>query len=337
MRPLPYLPRLYLRGVFATTRMDPLWYRHFAYAEEKARGYDATEDLWSPLEWEWTLRPDAQAFVLFSIDEVAADPDRFLEEERRRRQAFARTQDPVFDELASRAEAFLVDADHRSATILAGYPWLADWGRQAMIAAPGLAQASGRLGAVARVLNGFAEARRDGLVPSHFSGEEGDADYDSVDASLWFILAVDWFGRARRNPQRPFPAARRRARDHRGVSPRHAVRHPRRTGRTARRERRGPRADVDGRGRRRRAGDAALGPAGRGQRALARGAQVARRGWSAWRAKPAARASSSPRPGTWPGDSTKRSGMERGAASTTTSGMAGRTRACAPTRSWPCP
>lgn len=205
VRPLPYLPRLYLRGVFAKTHVDPVWYRHFAYAEETARGYDATEDLWSPLEWEWTLRPDAQAFALFSIDEVAADPDRFLDEERRRRQAFARTKDPVFDELARRAESFVVDADQDRATILAGYPWLADWGRQAMIAAPGLAQASGRLGMLARVLNSFAAARRDGLVPSHFSGEEGDPDYDSVDASLWFILAVDWFGRARRNPQRPSP------------------------------------------------------------------------------------------------------------------------------------
>ena len=205
VRPLPYLPRLYLRGVFATTRVDPLWYRHFAYAEETARGYDATEDLWSPLEWEWTLRPDAQAFVLFSLDEVAADPDRFLDEERRRRQAFARTQDPVFDELARRAESFVVDADHRRATILAGYPWLADWGRQAMIAAPGLALATGRLGALARVLNGFAVARRDGLVPSHFSGEEGDAGV-RLDRRVALVHPRRRMVRpARRNPHRPSP------------------------------------------------------------------------------------------------------------------------------------
>jgi predicted glycogen debranching enzyme len=205
VRPLPYLPRLYLRGVFASTRTDPVWYRSFSYAEETERGYDAEEDLWSPLEWEWTLRPDARAFAIFSLDEVAADPDRFLDEERLRRQTFGPTQDTIFDELARRAEAFLVEAAPRRATILAGYPWLADWGRQAMIAAPGLAQATGRSGAVARVLNTFAAARRDGLVPSHFSREEGDPEYDSIDASLWFILAVDWFGRARKNPLAPSP------------------------------------------------------------------------------------------------------------------------------------
>lgn len=205
VRPLPYLPRLYMRGIFAETRTDPVWYRHFHYSEEQARGHDALEDLWSPFEWEWTLRPDARAFVLFSLEEVAADPEHFLDEERLRRQAYARTQDPIFDELARRAENFLVDADHRRPTILAGYPWLADWGRQAMIAAPGLAQATGKTGTVARVLNTFAAARRDGLVPNHFSREEGEPEHDAVDASLWFVLAVDWFGRARKNPLQPSP------------------------------------------------------------------------------------------------------------------------------------
>ncbi len=205
VKPLPYLPRLFLRGVFAATRVDPTWYRHFRYAEEEARGYDCEEDLWSPLEWEWTLRPDAQAFALLSLDDVAGDADHFLDAERRRRQEFATTGDTIFDELASRSEAFVAEADHRRTTILAGFPWLSEWGRQAMVAAPGLALAHGRVGAVARVLNTFAAHRRDGLIPSHFAGEEGEPEYESIDASLWFILAVEWFGRARRNPGRPSP------------------------------------------------------------------------------------------------------------------------------------
>jgi predicted glycogen debranching enzyme len=204
VKPLPYLPRLFLRGVFGSTRVDPIWYRHFRYAEEAARGYDSEEDLWSPLEWEWTLRPDAQAFALFSQDEVAADPDHLIDSERRRRREFAPTSDSVFDELASRAESF-VAADHRRTTILAGFPWLGDWGRQALVAAPGLALAHGRLGPVAQVLNTFAAQRRDGLIPGHFSGEVGEPEFDSIDTALWFILAVEWFSVARRNPGRPSP------------------------------------------------------------------------------------------------------------------------------------
>jgi predicted glycogen debranching enzyme len=200
VKPLPYLPRLYLRGVFATTRTDPVWYRHFAYLEDAARGYDREEDLWSPLEWEWRVRPEARVFALFSLDEVAADPDHLRDEERRRRADFGATGDAIFDEMTRRAESFLVEADHRKTTILAGFPWLGDWGRQAMVAAPGIALAAGRSGSVSRVLNTFARLRRDGLVPGHFSGEEGEPEYDSIDASLWFILAVEWFGRARRNP-----------------------------------------------------------------------------------------------------------------------------------------
>ncbi|HEY3205278.1 MAG TPA: amylo-alpha-1,6-glucosidase [Thermoanaerobaculia bacterium] len=205
VRPLAYLPRLYMRGVFAATRLDPVWYRNFSYELETARGYDAAEDLWSPLEWEWRLRPDAQAFLLFSLDEVAADPDHLLEGERRRRKSFARTNDPVFDELALRAENFVVEPDYHNASIMAGFPWLADWGRQTMIAAPGLALATGRFGPLARVLNSSAAMRRDGLIPNHFSGEEGEPEYDAIDAPLWFVLAVEWFGRARRSPGRPAP------------------------------------------------------------------------------------------------------------------------------------
>jgi predicted glycogen debranching enzyme len=205
VRPLPYLPRLYMRGVFSKPRLDPVWYRNFSYSQEEARGYDSAEDLWSPFEWEWTLRPDARAFILFSLDEVQADPDQFLEAERRRRETFARTHDTVFDELASRAEVFLVEPDHRHASILAGYPWYADRGRQAMVAAPGLALATGRFGPGARVLNTFAALRRDGLIPNYFTREEGEPEYDSIDAPLWFILAVEWFGRARRTPGRPSP------------------------------------------------------------------------------------------------------------------------------------
>ena len=205
VRPVAYLPRLYLRGVGSKTTAESLWYRHFTYPLEAERGYDSQEDLWSPLIWTWTLPPGGEAYVLFSREEVAADPSHLIEAERRRRGSFTPTGDPIFDELARRAEAFLVDADYRERSIIAGYPWFADWGRDSMISAPGLAMATNRYGAIARVLNSYASIRRDGLIPNNFAGEEGEPEYNSVDAALWFILAVEWFCRARRNPSRPAP------------------------------------------------------------------------------------------------------------------------------------
>ena len=205
VKPIAYLPRLYLRGVGSRTEADSVWYRNFSYPVEAERGYDSTEELWSPLVWTWTLAAGAEAYALLSREEVAADPSHLIEAERRRRTTFTPTGDAVFDEMARRAEAFLVDADYRDRSIIAGYPWFADWGRDSMIAAPGLAMSTNRYGAIARVLNGYAAVRREGLLPNNFIGEEGEADYNSVDAPLWFVLAVDWFCRARRNPSRPAP------------------------------------------------------------------------------------------------------------------------------------
>ncbi len=205
VRPVPYLPRLYLRGVGVSAAAEPVWYHDFFYPLEAERGYDAGEDLWSPVVWTGTLPPGGEAYLLFSLEEVAADPGHLMEAERRRRDAFARTGDPVLDEMARRAEVFLVEGDYRDGTILAGFPWFADWGRDSMIAAPGLALSTGRYGTVARVLNTYAALRRDGLIPNNFAGEHGEPEYNSVDAALWFILAVEWFARARRNAGRPAP------------------------------------------------------------------------------------------------------------------------------------
>ena len=205
VRPAAYLPRLYLRATGAETSVEPLWYRHFVYPADAERGATGTEDLWSPLRWRWELPAKAEAFVLFSREEIAGDPQHLIEAERRRRQKFLALGDPWLDELARRSEIFLVDGEDRDGSIVAGYPALGDRGRDAMIAAPGIALATGRFGSAARVVNTFAAMRREGLIPSRFADEEGEAEYDSVDAPLWMILAIEWFGRWRRDPARASP------------------------------------------------------------------------------------------------------------------------------------
>ncbi len=205
VRPAAFLPKLYLRAVGSETAAEPLWYRSFFYTRDADSGHPPTEDLWSPRRWTWTLEPHTDAWVLFSREEVASDPRHLLEAERRRRAAFPRSGDLLFDEIARRAEAFLVDGDDREASIIAGFPMLGDHGRDAMIAAPGIALATGRFPAAARVVNSFAGMRRDGLIPARFANEEGRPEYDSADAPLWLILAVEWFGRWRRDPYRPSP------------------------------------------------------------------------------------------------------------------------------------
>ncbi|MBX3322188.1 MAG: glycogen debranching enzyme family protein [Phycisphaeraceae bacterium] len=95
--------------------------------------------------------------------------------------------------LTESADAFIVrrgQAPHFGTTILAGYPWFADWGRDTMIALPGLLIETGRHAQAAACLSTFAQHIRRGLVPNRFDDYTGDAHYNTVDASLWFIHAT---------------------------------------------------------------------------------------------------------------------------------------------------
>ncbi len=75
------------------------------------------------------------------------------------------------------------------ATIIAGYPWFADWGRDTMIALPGLLLATGRFDEAADVLSVFAHYVSEGMIPNNFDDYTNRPSYNTVDASLWFIHA----------------------------------------------------------------------------------------------------------------------------------------------------
>jgi len=116
--------------------------------------------------------------------------------------------------LAMASDDFVVDRSskrHRRCTILAGFPWFADWGRDTFIALPGVLLTTGRLNEARNTLRAFADAMCDGLVPNRFDDyDESAGHYNTVDASLWFVRAAlgylkrsedraswrDWLGKA---------------------------------------------------------------------------------------------------------------------------------------------
>jgi predicted glycogen debranching enzyme len=83
-----------------------------------------------------------------------------------------------------------------SCTILAGYPWFGDWGRDTFIALPGLLLETERFAEAREVFRTFASAQKEGLIPNRFSDYGDGCDYNSVDASLWYIHAADSYVRA---------------------------------------------------------------------------------------------------------------------------------------------
>ena len=166
---------------------EPIWYRDFLYSEEKARGLDATEDLASPGVFRFDLAK-SEAVILLSTEPPAGEDDavliarRLRIEERRRRFSFS-------SRLARAADDYIVGRGEGK-TIVAGYPWFTDWGRDTFIALRGLCLATGRFDDARDILLEWAGHVSEGMLPNRFP-DRGDApEYNSVDASLWYVVAV---------------------------------------------------------------------------------------------------------------------------------------------------
>jgi predicted glycogen debranching enzyme len=168
---------------------EPCWYRNFLYAEEAARGLDSTEDLAAPGLFEWDLRHEQAVWILSAsgqhIESTSSPEQAFFalrEAERRRRAQFA-------SPLHRAADAYLVKRGTGS-TIIAGYPWFGDWGRDTFIAMRGLCLATGRLAEAGSILVEWAGAVSQGMLPNRFPDNGENPEYNSVDASLLYVVAV---------------------------------------------------------------------------------------------------------------------------------------------------
>ena len=176
-------------------RHAPDWYRNFLYAAELERGLDAVEDLASPGEFSWSLSatgdqaiwclraaPDAPTEIV-SRESVVERHQSMRAAETLRRSAFATPLDRS-------ADAYLV---RRGAgrTIIAGYPWFTDWGRDTFIAVRGLCLSTGRLSDARDILVEWAGAVSEGMLPNRFPDHGEAPEFNAVDASLWYVVAAN--------------------------------------------------------------------------------------------------------------------------------------------------
>jgi predicted glycogen debranching enzyme len=188
-----------------TYRHEPYWFRDFQLDEERARGFDHSEDAASPGELHLSL--DEPACLVLACESAPGAAglgpgtarevgEAILERERRRRGAFPTP-------LHRSADAFLV-ARGDGATIVAGYPWFTDWGRDTFIAMRGICLAGGRLAAACAILTAWARCVDQGMLPNRFV--EGEApEFNAVDASLWFCVVVGEYLEACRRAGRATP------------------------------------------------------------------------------------------------------------------------------------
>jgi predicted glycogen debranching enzyme len=186
-------------GQICDWRAEEQWWRQFAYVQDFQRGQEFREDLWSAGYLQCEVRP-GQSWQLSLAIAVPTHglPDRARTESAPPITAARRERDmEMIDRLKLAAEQFIVRrcmGDHWSTSVLAGYPWFGDWGRDTMIALPGLMLCTNRVDDAKATLITFARSVRNGLLPNLFDDYGGAAHYNTVDASLWFVHAVrEWW------------------------------------------------------------------------------------------------------------------------------------------------
>jgi predicted glycogen debranching enzyme len=202
LAPYDHCPPLHLRLEGASWEGSGYWYRGFHYERERERGLESTEDLFSPGAFSRSLRPDETLTLLAWAGPIPAgfDPPAAVAAERRRLRDLSGGEVGLVGGLRRASDAFLVRRGETGRTVIAGYPWFGDWGRDTMIALPGLCLTTGRHREARAILTEYARHVDAGMIPNRFP-EGGEApEYNTVDAALWMIVAVH---RLRETPDGP--------------------------------------------------------------------------------------------------------------------------------------
>jgi predicted glycogen debranching enzyme len=193
IRPYPGLPSLYFAHNAQSIDSSGFWFYNFEYERERERGLDFLEDLYSPFLLRFDLAGNASATIVASTLRHAPEEARWLlDREVQRRARIAKTspqEDPFATVLACAADQFIVArGDQKS--VIAGYPWFGDWGRDTMISLPGLTLVTGRYEDARNILRAFARSIDRGMLPNRFPDSGETPEYNTVDATLWMFHAV---------------------------------------------------------------------------------------------------------------------------------------------------
>jgi predicted glycogen debranching enzyme len=193
LQPYPGLPRLYFAHDAIQLQEQGYWYKNFLYRVERERGLDFEEDLYNPFVLSWNLNKKCGANVIAStgqreIEQAAAT--RTVELQRRQRLvASSPVDDPLVCSLTVAASQYLVRRGE-DWTVIAGYPWFMDWGRDTMISLPGLTLCTGKTEIARSILRNFARHTDMGMLPNRFVESGEVAEFNTVDATLWFFEAA---------------------------------------------------------------------------------------------------------------------------------------------------
>ena len=186
-------PDIYIKAPGADHQANTDWFYHFNYAIEKYRGQEFEEDLFSYGRLSVQLKKgDSLGIIISTEDPAGKDAHELLAKESQRRQSLLNNQpgDKIIQQLALAADQFIVKRGDDLKTIIAGYHWFTDWGRDTMISLPGLCLCTGRYSDAKKILAAFAESVSEGMLPNRFQDNGEAPEYNNVDGTLWYFIAV---------------------------------------------------------------------------------------------------------------------------------------------------
>lgn len=182
---------------------DKQWWYNFLYRKERQRRAECFEDLFSPGVFQYHIDSPGRIVLWASLGQFEREPQEECDEleividslgfREKELLANSKTKDRSLGSLYSAAGQFVVERQinkKQTWTILAGFPWFLDWGRDTFISLEGLLLCTGRFDEARSVLTTFADAVDDGMIPNRFDDYGGQAHYNSIDASLWFVHAA---------------------------------------------------------------------------------------------------------------------------------------------------
>jgi predicted glycogen debranching enzyme len=175
-------------------RHSPQWYHNFQYIVEQYRGLDYTEDLFNHGVFSVELKQgDSLGIIVSTENPEGKNAHELLTKENMRRQLLISHQpdDETFELLTLAADQFIVKKSGFFKTIVAGYHWLTDWGRDTLISLPGLCLSTGRFEDAKKILTAFAKSVSMGMLPNHFNDADQEQEFDGADTTLWYFIAVN--------------------------------------------------------------------------------------------------------------------------------------------------
>lgn len=183
---------LFIKAPGADFEFTPRWFNRFHYPVEQYRGLDHIEDLFNHGVLSLSMKEgDSIGIIISTDDPTGKDGHQLLAGEYQRRQRLINDQphDETIRQLTLAADQFIVKRTIE-ATIIAGYHWFTDWGRDTMISLPGLCLSTGRYEDAKKILKAFAGSVSMGMLPNRFQDNGEQPEYNNVDGTLWYFIAV---------------------------------------------------------------------------------------------------------------------------------------------------